>query len=486
MSGKIKVMSTLLMLIVLILSTISASALEFETRSTVADLQPQDPADPLNTGSLPAVDVMFVKVNGDIVENGRVVKEVVDRGQILDISVKLEAGENIQNLKVMAWISGDEHYPLSEFSDSFDLDKNDRKSVDFELEVPSIVDQDSYELRIIVAARDGATLSYNYPLKINAQSHAFRIKDVAIYPTEVSPGRTFNTIARLQNLGEKDEEGVKVTVSIPELSGAMNSDYIDTVETDDEVSSEEIYIKVPADAKPGIYDVVIEAEYDEYAKSVKAVTQIEVVGDPKTTAPADGQETGREISGKTIVTVGPDSQDIVKGQGGAIYPLSLSNEGSSPKTYSISVGGADGFASTMIKPTNVITIDPDEAESAYIYLAAKENALEGSYGFTIDINSAGKTIKQIPLTANVVKAPDEQKSKWKKIRAKVIKLKNTPTISFGQPKISPMGKANLTSPKPKPWPRVKKKSKAKKIVKPAVANKVNCKSLGCIIPAQVK
>ena len=60
---------------------------------------------------------------------------------------------------------------------------------------------------------------------------------------------------RVENKGQKDEDDVKVTVSIPAL-GLSATDYIDEVEEDEEEETEELFIRMPKCAEAGQYELL--------------------------------------------------------------------------------------------------------------------------------------------------------------------------------------------------------------------------------------
>lgn len=409
---------------------------------------------------IPGVVVDFVKINGDEVSNGDQVRETFERGEKINIRVKVSsqdwpdtvpaclndadgsvvrdaqgtivapvnnacaAGQHVgdaqvtngaqdfNNAVVLAWITGDEHYPLVEVSETFDLEANTRTPVEFDLTVPQnldLEDGDNYKLNLLISARGMAVAQYQFSLKMEAQRHNVVIRDVVISPSrQVLAGRPFTVMARVQNLGEKDEEGIKVVAKVPAFGlVSENAEFIDEIEggaEDDAATSEQIYLRVPADAQPGLYDVIVEVIYDEYTKKETAVAKIEVVNpnyQAAGAAPAEPVEP-QQPKGKTVITVGPEMQDVVKGEGGAIYPVTLANQGATSKNYVVGVTGTEPFATVQLSPSNVVTLDAGASETVYVYVSAREDAQVGAHVFAVEVRSADKLLQQVSLTANVV------------------------------------------------------------------------------------
>ena len=104
---------------------------------------------------------------------------------------------------------------------------------------------------------------------------------------------------------------------------------------------------------------------------------------------------------KTIITIGPDVQDVQKNGAGVVYPVTITNTGSLSKAYTIEVDGAD-WATFRVSPSNVLVASPAESQAAYIFVSANENAPIGENSFSVTIKSGNEVLQQAPLKANVV------------------------------------------------------------------------------------
>lgn len=408
---QMKVVCAVLLLFVAILAAGVASAnVEVENRTTVSELMSSEQPDLLNVGSAMPAEIVRVEVNGDEVETGTGITERLDRGHELEVKVRVEADDDVKDVQVMAVLLGDERFLVSDSSGNFDLDAGERTTLTLRLKVPDVFEADSYFLRVLLAGRTGYTKSYNYPVHLDQQRHHLVIEDVFFSSNggKVKAGRSLLPIVRVNNLGENDEEDVRVEVSIPEL-GVSAVDFIDEIESDEEESSEELFLTVPSSAKSGVYDMTVSVKYDELTRTTTKKVSVEVVGEPSAAPDNEGDEPSapKKKSGKTIVTIGPESQDLPQGEGGAIYPLTLTNDGSTSKSYTIGVSGVDTFASVEISPSNLVMLGAGETETVYVYVTAKEEATVGSHPFTVDIRSGDEVLQQIPLTANVVEPTKE-------------------------------------------------------------------------------
>ena len=274
------------------------------------------------------------------------------------------------------------------------------------LSFPWTMDQDYYTLRVNVCPRSGSCVENTYELDVEAQDHGFVIKDVDFSPgLTIEAGRALLTTVRVENIGvDTDDEGVKVKVSIPEL-GLSASDYLDSVDSDDSTSSEELYIRIPSEASAGTYPVEVTVTYDDGDETETEEYTLTVTGAEET----EEATTATPVESKTVITVGPESQDMTAGQGGAVYPITLTNAAGDAKTYVISVSGYDSWGSVRLDPSNVVVLGQGETQTVYLFASANE-AASGSYTFAVTVSAGSETLQQMLLSANVEPAVVEETS----------------------------------------------------------------------------
>ena len=353
--------------------------------------------------ALPTVEQ--VKINGDVFMSGDSL--VVERGETLNIRVKLQALAEEENVQVDAAIIGYEYSTYEELSDQtpvFDMDANDTVYKNLKLKVPENTEKDYYDLRIRVATRTGTAFEGLYRLHIKGTRHDVRIKDVVFTPeNRIKSGRALLAVVRVKNYGERDEEGIKVRVSIPSL-GISASDYIDELEADESTSSEELYLRIPDCAEEGTYDVKVEAIYSE-GYSRDEVTRTITVEQEEICKPKDKEKTP-EVEEKTIISVPSEAQELKIGVG-TVYPITITNAGATTQTYVVEVEGA-GWATTEISPSNVVVVKPGETKFVYVYVTPTATAEEGEHVFNVKV-TAGEQEKSFSLKGTVMKSEDKLK-----------------------------------------------------------------------------
>ena len=320
----------------------------------------------------------------------------LERGNEFEVEVTFTALDNYEEVQVEVSLYGIHNEDVSDITDTFDMDNGTTYVKKLNLELPEDMDADNYTLRVRI---EGKTESQTetYEFAISSERNYMVIDDIIFSPgTSVKQGRALLTTVRVDNLGSKDEDGVKVTFVIPEL-GLTASDYLDEVEAGDSETSEELYVKIPNCAEAKGYDYEVTVEYDdgddEYTVSgIIYVTEGDICD-------MEGSEEGSV--GTTLVTVGPAVQDVEQGAS-VIYPITLTNNGGVSKSYTIFVDGIENWGESSFDPTSTIILQPGESKAVYLYVEAEEDATEGEHIFTLSIASGTLTLKQVALKANVL------------------------------------------------------------------------------------
>jgi len=352
-----------------------------------------------------AIQIDEVKIDGDIVtESGSNFILDVERGDELKIKVKIKylldesnKPSSLDDVQIEAVLRGiDSRERVEDITDVFDAKANVTYIKKLTLPLIERIDQDGYKLRIRVSDRNNPTVEKTYELIIDTKRHDVEIRDVVLSPsTEVKAGRALLVTVRVRNRGEKDEDGVKVVVSIPGL-GVSAADFIDELEKeddkDDQATSEEMFLRIPDSAETGEYTVRVEVFFDDGDKRNVKETTIFVLGLDKVVEKP-------KTEGQTIITVAVDKQSAVQGGGEVAYPITLTNAGAGSKTYTIQADGA-AWANFRVSPSNVLVIDSGDSKAFTVFVSANNNAPLGDQTFTVSVDT-GTKVQQLPLSINV-------------------------------------------------------------------------------------
>jgi len=346
--------------------------------------------------SVPAT-IDFVTVDGTEITVSDTNRLDLQRGDSVAVKVKLTATANNSNVEIEAFLSGFEFSDIESVSDTtplFDLEQGVSYVKTLRLKLPTKLEEDDYRLRVLVSDRNSDQIIQNYRIKIDVPRHALDIKDVVFSPEgRVQAGRALLAMVRVKNVGDKKEEGIKIRVNIPEL-GVSASDFIDEIKSQDATTSEELFLRIPTCAKPGLYEVNTVIEFNSGVSQVSKKSLIEVTGEP-TCEPLTPQQ-------KTIISLGTESLDIKQG-GTGTYPITITNSGTTAKSFILSVAPVS-WATTSISPGNVLVLNPNEAKTAYVLVAANENTPIGVQALTVSVkDSSGATLKEIALKSNITR-----------------------------------------------------------------------------------
>ena len=213
------------------------------------------------------VTVKSVEMDGTELTASAPTRVDLERGQEVSVKITIEGTSNASDIMIEAFLSGYEYSDFEPISDSthvFDVEDGVVYIKKLTLKVPDNVDEDNYKLRVIVSDRYSDEIVKNYNLKVDVPRHSIEIKDIWFTPeNSVVAGEYLIASVRLKNMGDKDENGLKVVVSIPELDISA-TDYIDELEKGDSISSEELYLKIPrCNIKDGRYEVKVGVVYDD-------------------------------------------------------------------------------------------------------------------------------------------------------------------------------------------------------------------------------
>lgn len=331
----------------------------------------------------------------------------IERGSTLDVDAVLKANNSVEDIKVKAWIDSDYEYDeIEDLVGPFDLESGYARAVHLKLAIPEDMDaSETYTLYVRASNGDGYEYEVSYPVGIEEVRHNLKVQDVIFRPSStVAPGEYLRTVVRVENMGAKKEEDIKVTVKIPEL-GISQRDYVDELvafeddedDEEDSQSSNEIMLQIPENAKAGDYEVIVDVEYSRGHEIASKKAIIHVSG-----------ETQENV--EAIISIDSTSKQIAQGSEVA-YKLMFANLGENVEVYSASVAGAELWANTRVDPA-FVTVQAGQTGELFVYLQSKDNAELGNKMFTVKINSGANTVKEVTLNAEVT----ETGSNWGSVK----------------------------------------------------------------------
>jgi len=347
--------------------------------------------------ALPLV-IEEVQIDDITVTEGAVNRLDLERGNEFEVEIRFTPTADIDDMEIEASIKGFEFNDFEAITDvthTADYDAGVTYVRRLHLTISEFAEEDDYKVRIIMANRNGDIEVRDYNIKIDVPRHALRIEDILLFPGgSVQAGRALLATVRVENVGEKTEDDVRVSISIPEL-GLVAADYIDEIDPEDEEETEEIFLRIPNTVPSGQYNVRIDVAFDQLHEVITENVIISIIGDPEY-APMDEQEP------ETVITVGSVVESVTPGQGGATYPITITNNEARAKTFSLIVTGTEDWADVEVNPASTVIIDGRGSKLLSVYVTPREGVDADSKTFTVDVVSNNKVIQQLPLTANIL------------------------------------------------------------------------------------
>ncbi|MDD3264050.1 MAG: hypothetical protein PHT94_04110 [Candidatus Nanoarchaeia archaeon] len=354
----------------------------------------------------PGVAIDNVKIDGEVVASSGGETISILRGDSLEIKVKLTGVVNQLDsdaVRITAKIEGyDSKKSIEAKTELFDVKSGVSYYKTLNLEIPSDLalydSQDNeitgYKLRVIVSDRwSSNVMESTYDIKFDSERHSLNIKDVVMSPENmVRAGNYLTLSARLSNTGTYDQKNVKVEFSIPEL-GLKESRYVDKIESNEQMSTDEVFIMIPECAENKAYEVSVKAYYNREEESTAAAESIVVLSSDSCGSYTD---TGSKASVVTMV----ENVELTKGKTLTV-PILIQNKDSSLKTFVVSATGAENFGAYSLDKNSAIIAGNGVGTFNLMLDADKDVA--GDYALTVSFISGSEVLSKVLYVS--VKAP---------------------------------------------------------------------------------
>ncbi|MBS3160887.1 hypothetical protein J4213_04330 [Candidatus Woesearchaeota archaeon] len=324
----------------------------------------------------------------------------VDRGDSVGIRVEFRSDVSANDVRVRAWIEGYEYSDIEDSTELFDMNNAGVTNVkNLVLKIPEDVDaSEEYTLHVKVsdklAAGDDEEV---YTLRIAKQRRNLNFVDVIFNPgLNVRSDQPLFITVRVENLGDKDENDVRVIAAIPELGLSQRTflddlratDPNDASQEDSSESTESLYLDL-SEVKPGNYNVLVRVEYNRGHDYIERLYPLTVTSG----------KTPVQVTEELIVDVVEKVKDVEAGEG-VVYKVSLANLGSEARTLTLEVAGAEAFGTARADPST-LTVEADSSREAFVFVSAKEDADSGNKLFSVRVKEGNTVVKEVQLQANV-------------------------------------------------------------------------------------
>ncbi len=335
------------------------------------------------------LDEVKIEIDVENLDNENSVKEV-------KVELGLFDGSGINRINDLDFVSSDE-----EEVDLGSIKHDDKETATFEFIVPADFDEGDYKLAVKAFSDDlGETnqcvdssdvdLSDKIFHRISADKETDEGKFIAFNNIKISPetavcGDTVKLDAEVHNVGDEDQDQVKVTLFNKELKintfAEIKSD-LDQGE-DADVS---FTFDIPRDAVDKTYNLELNAEYDYrndlYRMSSDEVTKIfyQVIGCSTIPTPTSGNIALITASLISEAKVGEDLK----------IKTTIVNTGTETKNYAVDVKGFSTWGELKSVSSGVVTLTAGESKDVEIVFTPSESA-EGEESFTLELTANEKT-----------------------------------------------------------------------------------------------
>jgi len=329
------------------------------------------------------LNVSLVKVELDNVDvlSGSTTIAAMNDGT-LPVEVAFTAFASASDVRVKAWFSGfrtDLEDETSRFEVLSGRTYNKMLSVNLPSDIPT---SDEYTLHIRVDSKTGSQ-EWSFPVSVQRESYDLRVLSVD-FDRSVSAGETLAIDVVLKNRGFNRLDDTFVKVSIPELNVEKKVYFGDITPNDTKSGTDKedavlgrLYVKIPASAESGIYNVDVEAYNSDSDYKVSQILSVE------------SSATGSKV-------LAPMKTKEASKNGEVSYDLILVNSGSTIGVYELSAESVDGLNVRVDEP--IVTVGAGSSRTV------KVSAMPTSTGtktFAVNVYRDGKLVDTVSLVADV-------------------------------------------------------------------------------------
>jgi len=303
-----------------------------------------------------------------------------DVDSVVPVRVVFDAVQDMTDVKVKVYMEGHRD-DVSAFASRFDIEDGVTYTKLLSLRLPSdskVLSED-YTLYVEIVSKNDRS-EVDYSVRMQRESYTFEVLSVD-YSNRVSGDDVVPVSVVMKNNGYNRMDDVYVVVSIPALDVSARGYVGDLIpiesgdEDHEEDSLEEVvYLRIPENAVSGVYDLEVEV-YNEDAEFV--VTNLISVGD----------------SASTMVLATVKNKDLNAGET-VTYELVVVNSADDIKVFNIRSVSGDILS---VSAPSVVTVGPDSSEIVSINVRAASDADVGTYTFSVDVDG-----EQVVFGANVV------------------------------------------------------------------------------------
>ncbi len=281
------------------------------------------------------------------------------------------------------------------------IDDDSEETVNWEFKVPADFDAGNYRLAVKVydedqgQARDCADISndldenFFQPIKIEQTNDEgrFVVVDEIELDTQLTCGQTVSGQFTVFNIGEDDEERVKITIANRDLGINLVREITSDLDQGEDETLD-FSFTVPATARSGRYvlEFLTEYDYDDgvYDQEADESTDyaIEVLG-------CSGN-IGNPSGGLTNIAIDADLASEAKAGEELVVVATITNTGTENADFSISARGYSNWAELSDISPSTLSVDAGESKEVTLVMIVNKDA-SGLQSFDLQVSEDGRT-----------------------------------------------------------------------------------------------
>jgi uncharacterized protein YfkK (UPF0435 family) len=306
-------------------------------------------------------------------------------GEQVRIDIRFSALESFEDARLRAEIEGYEHSTITDSTSIFSVVEGKTYVKTIVLNLPADMNNlKDYKLRIF-GANDLSGLTFkDYTVYVDTQRHRVDVIDLVITPSSgVEPGQNVIANVRLKNRGQKSQDSVKVSVAVPSL-GIVESSYVSNLDNNEVVTSDDMLLFVPSDAKAGQHEVLVTLSYaDGFTKTEEAFTMTIL--------------SSKIVEEQNLLVSFKDNVDLRAGEQMTLEVV-IANPNVDSKPISI-VPVDNTWADVEVSPS-LVMVKGGESTVFNVKVTPKDT-IEGERTFTLAVKEGSNTISEITVNAYV-------------------------------------------------------------------------------------
>jgi len=204
----------------------------------------------------------------------------VERGDEISVRVYVQGLDETKDVQIKTWLGGYEYDTVQETSNMFDVEAGVVYGKTLELALPSDLNADQEYTLYVEVFDETDSITATTTILVSNERHLLSVQDVLVDDAEA--GDYASATVRLENMGDKKEEDIKVTLSIEELDIEV-SEYLDEltseeIDNEDEESSGEVSLtyQIPDCTEAGEYEAVVTVTYNEGYDTLEETVSFDV------------------------------------------------------------------------------------------------------------------------------------------------------------------------------------------------------------------